>query len=57
MVQKIYPGNRRDVPPGKEGCTWLVLPAIHLVTSAIAIAAQTKYASLVYQLTVQQANN
>ena len=58
VSKKIYSGNRLGKAPGKERCTWLVLSAIHLVTStiAIAIAAQTKYASLIYQLTVQQLN-
>ena len=57
VSKKIYSGNRLGKAPGKERCTRLVLSAIHLVTIAIAIAAQTKYASLIYQLTVQQANN
>ena len=58
VSKKIYSGNRLGKAPGKERCTRLVLSAIHLVTStiAIAIAAQTKYASLIYQLTVQQLN-
>ena len=50
VSKKIYSGNRLGKAPGKERCTRLVLSAIHLVTIAIAIAAQTKYASLIYPI-------